>query len=156
MPSRKADKVCTNKVQKMTQATQPMGGTMLTSDGDMRLKVRQPSRADGVPNGRMLLAYKRDQTQLMAELVMLSWSQEMVVADSNLLGPQEGSLESPTAGMLVVSSAGYLICLSQDLLMVGLFRSARELSSLCPPPTYSEEAQTSVIDLVHWSVGPPG
>ena len=81
--------------QQMTQATQPMGRVMLTSDGDMRLMARRPSRADGVADGGMLWAYKRDRTQPMAEPVMLSWSQETTVTDSNLLGPREGSLALP-------------------------------------------------------------
>ena len=124
----------------ITQATQPMGRMMLTSDGDMRLMVRRLSRANGVASSRMPQAYRRDWTWPMAEPVMLRQTLGATVTDSNLLGPQEGS----TTDAKIVSSAGYLIHLSWDLPTVGLFRSTGELGSLCPPPTHGEEGRLSV------------
>jgi hypothetical protein len=79
----------------ITQATHPRWKAMPTSVGDKRPMARRPSVADGVAGGGMPWAYKRDRTRPMAEPVMLSRSRETTVTDSNLLGPQEGSLALP-------------------------------------------------------------
>ena len=68
---------------------------MPTSTGDTEGGGGAGGVADGVAGGGMPLAYKRDRTRPMAEPVMLSRSRETTVTDSNLLGPQEGSLALP-------------------------------------------------------------
>ena len=77
------------------QAARPWGRALPTFIGDTRPMARQPSVADGVADGGMPWDYKRDRTRPMAEPVMLSRSRETTVTDSNLLGPQEGSLALP-------------------------------------------------------------
>ena len=80
------------------QAALPVGGgggAMPTSEGDMEGGGDADGVADGVADGGMPWAYKGDRTRPMAEPVMRSRSQKTTVADSSLLGPQEGSLALP-------------------------------------------------------------
>jgi hypothetical protein len=79
----------------IAQATRSMGRVMPTSDGDTRPMARRLSRADGVAGGGLPWAYKRDRTRPMAEPVMLRRTLGTAVTDTNLLGPQEGSLALP-------------------------------------------------------------
>ena len=84
-------------MSKMYLADRPRWGAVpVASGGDTRPMARRPSRADGVADGGMPWAYKRDRTRPMAEPVMRSRSRKTTTTtDSNLLGPQEGSLALP-------------------------------------------------------------